>query len=115
MTYEPNKLTEKASVQENATIQSIEEGTAGEMRPDSYWSKFEGDKQELAEAKKAPVIRVTASNGAALVISLPKNGVVHPKSTLARFKKTYKKYPEQGMQVTTIPDENGFQRIMLVS
>lgn len=112
--YNPEGYQEKKTgTQEKTKITSIEEGTAEELRGEGYWSKFEGSKDQLKDAKKQKCILVSCVNGASIVIALPKENTVHPKSTMGKFKKTYGKYPEDGMEVTTIMDENGFNRIML--
>ena len=48
-----------------------------------------------------------------MVINLPANNRISPKSKLALFKKTYGDFPKVGMAVQTKSDENGFFRIIL--
>lgn len=115
MAYDPNKLTEmKTGTREKTRIISIEEGKQGELRPDTYWENIKNmSKEELREMKNKSCIKIRTENNATLIMNLPNEKGVHPRSSLALFKKKYGSYPKVGMEVETEIDENGFNRIVL--
>ena len=75
--------------------------------------------KELIEASEYPVpadlevIKLTTENGTVEFFNLPKDGVVKPKHRLARFKATYGSYPEVGLEIKTMLNNNGFNRVVL--
>ena len=74
---------------------------------------------ELREASQYPiaddavVLKVSTANGTETYFNFPKDGIVKPKHKLARFKATYGKYPEVGMEVKTILEANGFNSLLM--
>ena len=106
-----------AGAVENSKITAIAKGTQGEFRSDEYYAASTLSKSEVVEAKASAAVEITTANGASLVLNLPKtvNGVtnLHPKSTLAVYKKKYGKTPEVGDTVATQLDSNGFWRIIV--
>ena len=102
----------KEGTKEETTVTKMNEGIQEDFRTDKYWESFE-DKSKIKEAKKQPCLELETENGSRMVMTLPSGKAIHPKSNLAKFKKTYGKYPEIGMKVTTKLDENGFQRVVI--
>ena len=99
-------------------IVEIQKGTQSDFRNDAYYEASKLGKNEIADAKRSPAVEVTTENGAKLVINLPKadaNGVakLHPKATLAVYKRKYGKFPAVGDSVATQLDANGFWRLVL--
>lgn len=90
------------------TIQTVEKGKAKDLMS-----------EEMREASQYPiaddaiVLRVETANGTETFFNFPKDGVVKPKHKLARFKATYGKYPEVGMEVKTILEANGFNSLLM--
>ncbi len=107
--YSEMKLDEK----EKTRITEINEGTQNDFRTENYWSATNLTKQQIADAKKTQCIEIKTENGASMVINMPSGKTIHPKSTLAKFKRTYGKFPAAGMEVDTKTDENGFHRIVV--
>lgn len=110
--YEPEQLKEKtmpkAGTQIAATVSKIEEGTLKEFVPEDKLQKFENSSPEDR------VLRVTAQSGEAgeiernVLIMLPKDNEVHPKSKMAQWKKKYGDYPKEGQEVYLIADADGY-------
>lgn len=107
--YKEVSIGEKEKVE----IKEIKEGTQGDFRPEEYWANTDLSKSEIADAKAKQAIEIVTSNNSRMVINLPTSEMIHPKSTLAKFKKTYGKYPEEGQEVETKLDQNGFNRLVL--
>lgn len=103
----------KIGEKEKTIVASVSEGVQSDFRTEKYWEATNLTKQQIEDAKKQKAIEVRTNNGASLILNMPQGLKVHPKSTLAKFKKTYGKYPEEGMAVETKIDENGFSRIVL--
>jgi hypothetical protein len=98
---------------EDSAIERIQEGTSEEFRNSKYWESAEGSKAEIAAQKKAPAIEITTANGARLVMNLPQKEEMHPKMTLAIFKRRYGSFPKKSLKVSTQIDANGFWQIVL--
>jgi hypothetical protein len=102
---------------EKTKIARMSEGTQADFRNDKYWEAVQKKEkltdEELAEVKAQGAIEIETDNGAVMVLTLPKEKVVPAKSNLALFQNTYGDFPNEGMEVTTKIDENGFWRIVL--
>lgn len=96
---------------ENTTIEEVNKGVLGDFKSKEYFDAVASDKRE--EAKQQPAVQIVCKNGAKLEIGLPANKKYGPKSYIAAWMKTYKKFPEVGDAVITERDENGFWRIQL--
>ena len=104
-----NLKVAKVGDRQPAKIVQVDFGKAEEYRNDAY---FEGlDNEE--EARNAPSVRVTAENGAELVMAMPLGEYVSPKSKLGMYFRTYGGFPEVGQQVTTKVSESGYLEIVL--
>ena len=97
----------------DTTISKIEEGVICDFIPKDKLQFADGDNIEERANQKA--VQVSTANGARKIIALPKEGMsLHPKSTLALWKKTYRDgFPFVGQKVATELDDKGFQRIVL--
>ena len=107
--YQETKIGEK----ERTAVISVVEGIQSDFRTEKYWDATSLTKQEIEDAKKQKAIEVRTANGASMVLNLPAANKINPKSKLAQFKKTYGKYPEEGMTIETKVDENGFNKVVL--
>lgn len=97
-------------------ITEIKEGTQNDFRAVKYWDSLleKGEKKEQVELlKNQKCVEIITDNGAKMVINLPANNIIHPKSLLAKFKKTYNSFPKVDLIVKSETDENGFNRIVL--
>ena len=103
----------KVGAVSKTTISAISEGKGKDFRTEGYWENTNLTKQQIGDAKEQPAIEIKTENGASMVMNMPKGKVIHPKSTLAKFKKTYGAYPSEGLSVDTKLDENGFNRIVI--
>lgn len=106
----------KTGVKAKTKVKEILEGKMEDFKDDAYFDAMENvSKDEKKAAKEAAAINVIAENGASIQIRLPKGGnmEVHPKSTLASWKRTYKEYPAVGQEINTETDQSGFGKIVL--
>jgi hypothetical protein len=103
----------QVGARQTTKITAIKEGTKADFYGDEYWAAIKEDKASIEAQKKQPALEVATENGATVVIAIPANKVVNPKSNLALWKKTYGKYPEVGQQINTKTDENGFQKVVI--
>jgi len=107
--FEEVKAGEKADTK----VTEVNEGVQDDFRTDAYFDKIEDSKEKVEQIRKSPALQIVTENGAELVINLPANNRISPKSKLAMFKKTYGDFPKVGMKVSTKTDDNGFFRIVL--
>jgi hypothetical protein len=103
----------QVGARQTTKITDMKEGVKNDFYGDEYWAAIKEDKASIDAQKKQPAVKITTENGATMVISIPANKVVNPKSNLALWKKTYGKYPEIGQVINTKTDENGFQRVVV--
>ena len=97
----------------DTVVSEIQEGIMSDFIPKENL-KFSTTEEDREERANQAVIQVATQNGARKIVTLPREGKsLHPKSTLALWKKTYKEYPKIGQKVQTELDEKGFQRIIL--
>jgi hypothetical protein len=97
---------------EKSKITKIEKGKRSDFFGVKYFEKYPKD-----EAWKAGVaIRISCENGAQCSMNLTTstNGeiMVNPKSSLAKWKTTYGKYPEIGDSINTQMNEFGTIRVI---
>ena len=117
--YQPDKFEDvKIGEKTETEVLEITEGKQEDFRTEEYWTTILAkdnapSKEEVETMRKKTAIQITTVNGATLVINLPANNIVNPKSNFALWKNTYNKYPAEGQKVTTKTDDNGFQRIVL--
>ena len=83
------------------------EGKRKDFRSDEWFNQWGHDKKE------DDVIEVKTDNGTEAIITMPKSGIVTPRMNLAKFKKKYGKWPEVGMEVTTIVNDKGYTKIIV--
>jgi len=107
--YEEVKAGEKAQTK----VTEVNEGKQESFRTDKYFENIEGSAEEIKKIRDSSAIQVKTANGAELVINLPANNRISPKSKLAMYKKTYGDFPKVGQTVATKTDDNGFFRIIL--
>lgn len=112
--YDASKLEPiVVGTKEQTTIATILNGTQDQFRGTGYWEHTKLTPSQIESAKKESAIEIQTMNGAKMVIRLPENNRVNPKSGLGLFKKTYGSYPTVGQKVDTKIDENGFNRIVI--
>ena len=107
--YQEVKAGEKAETK----VTEVNEGKQEDFRSDKYFDNIEGSPNEIKKIKESAAIQIVTDNGAELVINLPANNRISPKSKLAMYKKTYGDFPKAGQKVQTKTDDNGFFRIVL--
>ena len=104
----------KIGSKEETSVVKVQLGTQGLFRPNGYWEKVKDVSASQIDAmKKQVAVEVLCANGATMVLSLPANNKVHPKSNLALWRKTYGGNPAVGQKVVTKVDENGFFGVVL--
>jgi len=112
--YRPDSFEEvKVGAVEETKIKEINAGKQDDFRTAAYWENTDSSKSAIAEAKESPAIEVVTENGGRMVVNLPADNVVKPRSVLGRFKRTYGSYPKVGTVVKTEIDKNGFHRVVL--
>ena len=117
--YQEVKAGEKADTK----VTEVNEGKQSDFRTDKYFEMWfsiyitqkniEGSAEEIEKIKKSAAIQIRTENSAELVVNLPNNNKISPKSKLAMYKKTYGDFPKVGQKVSTKTDDNGFFRIVL--
>ena len=111
MAYKPEEYKEmKIGEPEKAKVVEIKEGTLGDFVSPESWNKFDPEGRTKPEHE---AIEIRTNNNARLLIKLPQNKELHPKSLLAKWKRTYGKLPQVGDPVNTVNNEDGFREIML--
>jgi len=116
MGYDPKELKEmKVGTIAEAEVTELLEATLGEIVGDEHWEKFDKDG---TQSRDTPALQVEATDEAGhrakLLIRLPATSEVHPKSTMARWKRTYGAFPERGQLVKLMLDADGFYQLVLV-
>lgn len=107
--FKETKVGEKTKT----SVIEIHEGIEEDFRSPNFWEKIDATKDEIERLKKTAAIEILTANGARMVIRLPADDKIRPNSNIALWKKTYGDYPEEGQDVYTKTDENGFERVVL--
>ena len=104
----------KAGEKADTKVSEVKEGKQKDFRSDKYFENIQdASAEQIEKIKESAAIQVVTENGAELVINLPGNNRISPKSKLAMYKKTYGDFPKAGQKVQTKTDDNGFFRIVL--
>jgi hypothetical protein len=115
MTYNPKEFVEKqlpkAGTRIDATVKEVSHGTIGDfIAPDVLvkWDNADpnGEAIEVHAETSDGLIRK-------VVITLPADKSVHPRSKLAQWKKAYGEYPHEGQDVYLITDAEGFAQFQV--